>query len=324
MRYVVLGAGGIGCAVGGLLHHAGAKVVFIARGGQLEALRARGLVLAFPDRSLTLDVEAAERVAAASGDVVLLCTKSQDTAEALELVAADAPVVCMQNGLHNERVVAERHAAYGAMVFVPASYLEPGRVTVHSAPCPGVIDVGCFPSGSDAIAGALVADLVRAGYDAAVDEDIMRAKRTKLISNLGNVLQALGGNAALENKELRKRVQAEGRAAFDAAGLSHRPLRELYQRAGQVNDQPVAGASRLGGSSWQSLKRGQTLESEHLNGEIVRLGAAHGVPTPLNGALLELARQASRQRWPAAKLSVDEIDAYLISWEKSRLDSRTE
>jgi 2-dehydropantoate 2-reductase len=47
----------------------------------------------------------------------------------------------------------------------------------------------------------------------------------------------------------------------------------------------IAGHPRSGGSTWQSLARGLPLETEHLNGEIVRLGRLHGVPTPVNTAV---------------------------------------
>ena len=42
-------------------------------------------------------------------------------------------------------------------------------------------------------------------------------------------------------------------------------------------------------SLWQDLyhRRGQ-VEAEYLNGEIVRLGRQHGVPTPYNSLLLDL------------------------------------
>ena len=45
MRIAVVGAGGTGGYFGGLLARAGQDVTFIARGANLEALRARGLTL---------------------------------------------------------------------------------------------------------------------------------------------------------------------------------------------------------------------------------------------------------------------------------------
>ena len=61
-RYVVLGAGGIGCAIGGALQLAGTSVVLIARGAQLDALRRGGLPLMLPSRSEELNVEVKENL----------------------------------------------------------------------------------------------------------------------------------------------------------------------------------------------------------------------------------------------------------------------
>jgi 2-dehydropantoate 2-reductase len=183
MGYVVLGAGAIGGVVGGLLQQSGCAVRFVARGAHLEAMRARGLTLATPDDTRQLIVRSDDRLGdVADDDVVLLCTKSQDSAAALG-DARPASVICMQNGVGNERLVAARGIeTYGAMVFAPASHLAPGRVSSHSAPCPGVIDIGCYSSGVDARCSAVIADLQRAGFDARAEPDIMRLKYTKLLA----------------------------------------------------------------------------------------------------------------------------------------------
>src|SRR5262245_51106433 len=93
-RYIVLGAGGGGCALGGLLQSAGAEVVLVARGAHLDALARSGLSLALPSRALRLRVEAVPSPRAVrfeARDVVLLCTKSQDTEAALRDLAESAP-----------------------------------------------------------------------------------------------------------------------------------------------------------------------------------------------------------------------------------------
>jgi 2-dehydropantoate 2-reductase len=69
----------------------------------------------------------------------------------------------------------------------------------------------------------------------------------------------------------------------------------LAGRTSAITVQPVPGfEERLGGSTWQSLARGGSLETDYLNGEIALLGALHGVPTPVNRMLQEVAGQAAR------------------------------
>ena len=88
----------------------------------------------------------------ADGDpVVLLAVKGQHTDHALSQLSVappSVPVVCMQNGVENERRVL-RHfpATYGVCVMCPATQLRPGVVQVHSLPGlraarPGVLPLG--------------------------------------------------------------------------------------------------------------------------------------------------------------------------------------
>jgi 2-dehydropantoate 2-reductase len=314
-RYLVLGAGAVGCAMGGLLQHAGASVRYVARGPHRDVLRERGLDLRTPSQHLQMAVDVVDAADADEGEVILLCTKSQDSGMALDAVGSALsrlPVVCAQNGVANERLAAARAAqTYGAMVFSPASFLEPGRVTVHSDPCPGIIDVGLHPHGIDERCSNIAADLTLAGFDARACSDISRLKHTKLLANLGNALQAIAGNEALM-LPVRKRLQEEAMVVLDAAGIGYSPLRELYQRCDAINDKPVDGVLRAGGSSWQSLQRGcGSLETRYFNGEIARIAKKIDVPAPLNAAICRIAEQAIAERWPAAKLSAVELSAAL-------------
>jgi 2-dehydropantoate 2-reductase len=326
-RYVVLGAGAIGCALGGLLRARGFAVHAIARGAQLEALAAGPLGLALPSRILRVPLPVVDAPAALTwsrDDVVLLCTKSQDSQAALDALldagARDTAVVCAQNGVANERLAAERfERAYGAMVFAPVTYTEAGRVNVHSETPYGVIEIGRVPSGSDDLARAIASDLSAAGFEARAHGSVMRAKHTKLLSNLANAVQALAGSAALRSAVVDE-VMAEGAACYRAAGVDYEPMAVLEQRCAAVRDLAVpaddnADAVRIprdGGSTWQSLARGTgTVETAYLNGEIIRLGAAFGVRTPLNAALVALAERAAADRWPPGRLGVEELEAAL-------------
>src|SRR5699024_8329303 len=80
-------------------------------------------------------------------EVVLLCVKSQHTAEVLRTLALSAPesvpVICMQNGVSNEDEALRRFPhVYGVMVPLPAAYLSPGEVTAYSGPVNGILDIG--------------------------------------------------------------------------------------------------------------------------------------------------------------------------------------
>jgi len=71
---------------------------------------------------------------------------------------------------------------------------------------------------------------------------------------------------------------------------------------------PLDGTPRGGGSSWQSLSRGTgTIEADYLNGEIGLLGRLHGVPTPLNDLLQQLANTFARERRAPGSMPVEQL-----------------
>jgi 2-dehydropantoate 2-reductase len=306
-----------------MLQLRGARVALVARGRHLEALRRDGLSLGTPSRAWTIPVEAvasARELRFDATDVVLLCTKSQDSAVALDDLAAcaprEVPIVCAQNGVANERLAAQRFdRVYGLMVFSPIGFTAPGRVTIHSEPVLGALDVGVFPAGADTLSTELANDLSQAGFDARVEPRILRLKYGKLLTNLANALQALSGATDIDDA-LFARLHEEALACYAAAGIESATLDEIHRRAAGLVELPVGGAPRGGGSSWQSLsRRTGSIETEYLNGEIVCLGEAHGVATPLNRAVTAVARRAAAEGWPPGRLSAAELAAALSAEE---------
>ncbi len=257
-------------------------------------------------------VEVSEDVALEADDVVLLCTKSQDTQAALGSIRSDPSIVCAQNGVANESVAAKRFSrVYGMLVFAPTTFLEPGKVLIHSDPVRGGLDVGKYPRGIDALAETIAGDCQRAGFGASTTDRVMRLKYGKLLGNLESAVQALAGRNGL-GSDLVARLRREATDVLERAGIDYATLEEIAERFSFVNDLPVEGRTRGGGSSWQSLARGAgSIETDYLNGEIVRLGEAHGVPTPCNRALVGLALQAAREHWAPAALTSQELEARL-------------
>jgi len=307
----VIGAGAIGGTVGGRLAEAGRDVVLVARGAHLAALRESGLRLDEPDRSRLLRLPAVGGVGEVdwrAGDVALLCTKTQDTEpllDALRAAAPDVPVVCAQNGVANERFAAARSAAVQAMcVVLPAAHLTPGRVVCYSAPVPGILDVGRYPEGADALSEQITADLTAAGFSSRSDPGVMRAKYRKLLVNLANAAEAACGPDSPGLPELVGAARAEGERCLAAAGIDVLPVEEeRARRDGLITERPVDGAARGGGSTWQSLRRAAgSVEAAYLNGEIVALGRAHGVATPVNALLLAtVTRMAEGAEQPGSR-----------------------
>lgn len=309
MRVVVYGAGAIGGLVAGLLHASGTDVVAIARGAHLDAIRSRGLQVMLPEGAHTYRLPVAghpREVEFTADDVVLLAVKSQHTMDALTALraaAGDVPVICAQNGVENERLALRLFSrVYGMCVMCPASHTEPGVVVGNGTPNRGILDLGCYPSGSDDLVAAVAVLLTSAGFVSQARPHIMRWKYRKLVMNVGNAVEALCGPLD-PGSVLAQRARTEAELVFEAAGLDVATAEEDRERRGElVRLRPVAGQRREGGSSWQSMRRSTgDIEADYLNGEIVLLGRLHGVPTPVNALLAtEAAAAAASHRPPGA------------------------
>jgi 2-dehydropantoate 2-reductase len=320
MRFVVIGAGAIGGVLGARLFESGHDVVLVARGPHLEAMRERGLVLETPDGVTTLAVPVAGSPAEAGlgpGDVVLLCTKSQDTPDVLAAILETAPdgvpLVSVQNGVENERVALRvLPDVYGVCVMCPAAHLTPGVVQAFSSPSSGTLDIGRYPSGVDETAEAVAAAFDASTFSSEARPDIMRWKHRKLLMNLGNSIQAICG-AGARGGDLWRLVFAEGEASLAAAGIEVTTAEEdAERRAGRVQARAIEGRPRGGGSTWQSFERRRgSVETDYLNGEIVLLGRIHGIPTPANALLQQLARRLAAEGAPPGSMPPEEVLALL-------------
>jgi 2-dehydropantoate 2-reductase len=324
VRFIVFGAGGIGGVVGGRLAQHGHDVGLIARGPHFEAIRDRGLRIESPDEVVTLRLpvfDRPDRIAYTQGDVVLLAMKSQDTLAALDELAAVAPptipIVCVQNGVANERIALRRFAnVYGVFVYCATAHLKPGVVQAWYSPTTGILDIGRYPAGADEVSGSVAAAFRRSTFLAEDRADIMRWKYRKLLMNLGNAVEALSGRVERSNAIVGE-ARREGVECLTAAGIPFVPEEPAGEAGGPsapsassrekaLELRPIDGQYRGGGSTWQSLeRRTHRLETDYLNGEIVLLGRLHGIPTPVNDMLQQLSKRAAFEGQPPGAMTLE-------------------
>lgn len=116
MSFLIFGAGAIGTYIGGSLALAGHKVVFLERPEGVQALHENGLSLAFDGqvhqiRRPLVASEIETALALGPYEAAVFALKSFDTAAALKQIAPLAgempPVLCLQNGVDNETLLAE-------------------------------------------------------------------------------------------------------------------------------------------------------------------------------------------------------------------------
>jgi 2-dehydropantoate 2-reductase len=319
-RYVIVGAGAIGGTVGGVLARAGATTLLIARGRNADVLATAGMTLRTPDGTFRAPVSVASRaedVRLTDRDVLVFTTKTQQLDTALQEwvdqsvhgphgVVGTAgellPALTALNGVAaEEKALRYFRRVFGVCVWMPAVHLEPGEVIVRSWPVVGQFHIARWPASTRTPADAeLLTALAEAWSSAGIrvctPDDVAPWKYNKLLSNLGNAVGALSAEPA-DAGEVVAAIRSEGENVLRHAGIEFVPFEtSTAARADGPTIRPVPGwSSGPSNSTWQSLSRNTgSVETDFLNGEIVRLAHRNGITAPLNAALTRLVREAAR------------------------------
>jgi len=244
---------------------------------------------------------------------IILTMKAQDTPNAIDtlqgLVPRSTPIVSGQNGVANE-IAASRwfDNVYAMLLLIPATFLNAGEVIHHvsrKSGALGVLDTGRYPFGTDDYVDTLCRDLTVSGFSATPDEEIMKLKYAKLITNLNNAVGAICGFES-DSKDLYSRLKDEALHILDKAAIEFDRERET-QKYTLLGRAEVSGAPRGGSSSWQSVIRGGQIEVDFLNGEIVLIAKKMGIDAPANSLIQELAQKTAHETLKPGWISPKEI-----------------
>lgn len=321
LRVAVIGAGSIGCYVGGRLTRS-CEVTFYARPAVAAVLRERGLTLREMDTPLgtvdpasynVVEVERGAPLTLEPCDVILITVKSRDTVDAIEALLPslphDAIVVSLQNGLDNTHRIRQVLSASGHANSTLAGIVECNVVCTE----PG--DYHQATTGSIMIDRAPDAKLLLRAAEAAgmpwtARDDMPAVARAKVLLNLNNAVNALSGlplRAELLVREFRQVLalcQEEAIAVFEAEGTpaarispvpakvavrvlrAPTPVFTLLAKAA-LRIHPQARSSMA-----DDLLAGRPTEISELQEAIVRQGTALGIDTPVNAAVARLIREA--------------------------------
>ena len=116
MNIAILGIGGVGGYVGGklaLLKDKNDKIIFISRGKQLQKIKKEGLKLIDEDKEYTIkpDIVVDDPKELGGFDLVLVCVKSYDLKDALEIikenVSTKTVLLPLLNGVEHDKKIKE-------------------------------------------------------------------------------------------------------------------------------------------------------------------------------------------------------------------------
>lgn len=315
MNFIVLGAGAIGCYVGGRLALGGQNVTLVGRPRVIDALAVRGLTVTDLDgfnghvAATALRFAPSLREAAPDGDaVILLCVKGGATeAAAREITQAGRPgtaVVSLQNGVDNvARIQANAPQMQALAGMVPYNVVMRGDHHVHRAST-GSLQVQSNP------ASKLFAPVFNAaGLPTDLSADMRSVQWGKLLLNLNNPVNALSDlplQAQLQDRNYRRvlaDLQSEALGVLARAGVipakvaavAPRVLPHLLRLPNWLFTRLAARMLRMDAqarsSMWDDLQQGRTTEIDDLCGAVVRLAQTHGGSAPLNQRMCELVAQ---------------------------------
>ena len=314
-KVAILGAGSVGCFIGGAWAAAGVPVTFIGRPKMSKDVDEHGLTLSdFSGWNAHLPPGEVDYrcgpEALEDAQLIALCVKSGDTAEAAAQIAAHgtpgATVISFQNGVSNvdalEQGLGGRFEVGRGMVPYNVAYLGKGRFHKGVA--------GDLYSEKRAGARRLSEAVGDGPAELKLRDDMLAVAWGKLLINLNNAVNALSGRTLLD--ELRSRDYRRVVAASMTEGL------DLLKRAdiepatvGPIS--PTALPRIINSPDWlfnnvflkkwkidakarssmaDDLAAGRKTEIEFLNGELVRLAERLQRSAPVNNAIVELVHKA--------------------------------
>ena len=323
-RVAIVGAGSIGCYVGGHLAPF-ADITLIGRPRVIDAVRERGLTVTtlegtrrhVPADKLRLETEIC---AVAGHDLVLLTTKSVDNddiaAQIGPYLTPDSVLLSLQNGVRNvsmleeglERSFPSRASRPLVLAGVVHHNVVADDPATYEATTSGGITVKDHPRVDPFVRVAR-----QSGLHVDVEPDMRGVLMGKLLLNLNNAINALSGlplREQLRDRDYRRVLaasQEEALAVSRAAGVT--PARRGPLPAALVPHVlrcPTAVFVALArttlrvspqarSSMADDLDRRRRTEIDELQGVVVVLGERYGIETPVSERLVELVVDAEEQ-----------------------------
>lgn len=296
MKICIVGAGALGCTIGGVLAQEGSEVILFNRpNSNIDTINAKGLKMRTGDEDKVVKVNAYSSCEGLEPvDLIIVLVKSFATRTAIEsvlpIVGKETMVMSLQNGLGHEEILAEvvgREHVLAGKTYVGGIFLEPGHVLYgikgkHTYI--GELDGQLTPR-----LQAVVDEFNKANLQTTASTNIYGTMWDKLLVNV-----ATGALCAItrlpygplykvpEVEETALAAMAEGIAVAKANNIkltSEDP--KYYWPLAAVGLPPEFKASML-----QSLEKGQMTEIDFINGSIVRWGERSCIPTPVNKTLV--------------------------------------
>ncbi|MEP1446002.1 MAG: 2-dehydropantoate 2-reductase [Paraglaciecola sp.] len=316
-KIVILGAGSIGCYLGGRFINSGANVTLIGREKIQADVKQHGLKLTDLDGIdaciVASDIDYVTDLDSLSdADYVFVAVKSGDTVVTAKQIKAllkdSAVVISFQNGIRNfdelSDILNQNRVIRG---MVPFNVINKGSGHFHRG-TEGELAIEAKPGEfSDLLAVAEKSNLAINTY-----ENLLPIQWGKLIMNLNNAINALSGLPLVEqlgNRDYRKVLAKSIKETLKVLSLNNIAVQSannippkllpvllnlpnwLYKKiaAASLKIDPLARSSM-----YEDFVRNRKTEIDFLNGEILHLANKKSIKAPVNNAIVELVKKAEK------------------------------
>lgn len=298
MKIVVAGPGAMGCLIAAYLSKSKNEVWLLDKDkARAQMLNEKQISVSGVSGSWQAKVKvSASPQEVGAADVLLVCVKSYDTKELINharpVIGAACSVLTLQNGIGNVEVISEllrEQSVFAGITSQGANFRETGLL--HHAGF-GETIIGSPDGKLAAPLRELRSLFCEVGIPTRLSRDIKGALWSKLIINVG--INALSAICRLRNGQL---LDFEGtrtimrQAVSEAARIAKRKRVKLQFDDPLAKVEAVASATAKNISSMLGdvLKKKRT-EIDFINGVIIRQGQSLGIPTPVNGFLVDLVK----------------------------------
>ena len=221
-------------------------------------------------------------------DLVIVATKFSGLNEALEemqgLVGPQTIIFSVLNGISSEEYIKERYGDDNLLYCVALGMDAVREGTSLTYQHKGILKLGMLAKKQRPALAAVMALLEKAGIQYVIEEDILHALWAKLLLNVGInqtcMVYETNYGGAFTNEEARQDMFA---AMHEVITVAQREGIKLTEADFEGCVKVLRGLSPEGLPSMrQDAMAKRKSEVELFAGTIIRLGAKHNVPTPVN------------------------------------------
>ncbi len=221
-------------------------------------------------------------------DLVIVATKFSGLNEALEemqgLVGPQTIIFSVLNGISSEEYIKERYGDDNLLYCVALGMDAVREGTSLTYQHKGILKLGMLAKKQRPALAAVMALLEKAGIQYVIEEDILHALWAKLLLNVGinqtGMVYETNYGGAFTNEEARQDMFA---AMHEVITVAQREGIKLTEADFEGCVKVLRGLSPEGLPSMrQDAMAKRKSEVELFAGTIIRLGAKHNVPTPVN------------------------------------------